>query len=159
MQSPGMYYALPVPGQTHLKVSAIKPYLFLYQNHCYDEVIKNIKSYFLPMARETGTLWEHKKPTASCNHGFASYVLYWLAGICGIVADIKWLDEAEVFRVGKLPAHSEHICFLDEAAAEEGNSSFAESLDGSWQFCYSRAPKLRPVDFYREDFDAEQVYL
>lgn len=127
----------------------------LYQNHCYDEVIKNIKSYFLPMARETGTLWEHKKPTASCNHGFASYVLYWLAGICGIVADIKWLDEAEVFRVGKLPAHSDHICFLDEAEAEEGNSSFAESLDGSWQFCYSRAPKLRPVDFYREDFDAK----
>ncbi len=127
----------------------------LYQNHCYDEVIKNIKSYFLPMARETGTLWEHKKPTASCNHGFASYVLYWLAGICGIVADIKWLDEAEVFRVGKLPAHSDHLCFLDEAEAEEGNSSFAESLDGSWQFCYSRAPKLRPVDFYREDFDAE----
>ena len=126
----------------------------LYQNHCYDEVIKNIKSYFLPMARETGTLWEHKRPTASCNHGFASYVLYWLAGICGIVADIKWLDEAEVFRVGKLPAHSDHLCFLDEAEAEEGNSSFAESLDGSWQFCYSRAPKLRPADFYREDFQA-----
>ena len=60
-----------------------------------------------------------------------------------------------MFRVGKLPAHSDHICFLDEAEAEEGNSSFAESLDGSWQFCYSRAPKLRPVDFYREEFDAE----
>ena len=56
----------------------------LYRDHRYDEVLRNIKSCFLPMARETGTLWEHKKPTASCNHGFASYVIYWLAGICGM---------------------------------------------------------------------------
>lgn len=56
----------------------------LYRNRCYEEVLQNIKSYFLPMARETGTLWEHKKSTGSCNHGFASYVIYWLAGICGL---------------------------------------------------------------------------
>ncbi len=70
-------------------------------------------------------------------------------------ADIKWLDEAGVFRVGKLPAHSDHLCFLNEGEAAGGNSSFAESLNGIWQFCYSKAPKMRPADFYREDFDAE----
>lgn len=30
------------------------------------------------MAEKTGTLWENISDTAGCNHGFASYVLYWL---------------------------------------------------------------------------------
>lgn len=56
----------------------------LYKAGLYDEVIANIRKYFLPMAKKTGTLWEHESPTGSCNHGFASYVIYWLAGIYGI---------------------------------------------------------------------------
>ena len=52
----------------------------LYRQGLFEE----IKEVFLGMAKETGTLWEHTLPTASCNHGFASYVLYWLAGIFGI---------------------------------------------------------------------------
>ena len=56
----------------------------LYRNGMYGEVIKNIIDYFLPMAEETGTLWENEKPTGSCNHGFASYVIRWLAGIYGV---------------------------------------------------------------------------
>lgn len=68
---------------------------------------------------------------------------------------IKWLDEAGIFRVGKLPAHSDHLCFLNEREAEKGSSSFVESLNGTWQFCYSKAPKMRPKDFFREDFHAE----
>ena len=43
-----------------------------------DKVIDNIKGYFLYMAEQTGTLWEKAEPRASCNHGFASHVLYWL---------------------------------------------------------------------------------
>lgn len=61
----------------------------LYENGMYDQVIANIKEYFLPMARETQTLWEHEKPTGSCNHGFASYVIYWLAGIYGVTEKIS----------------------------------------------------------------------
>jgi alpha-L-rhamnosidase len=30
------------------------------------------------MARATGTLWENMTDFASCNHGFASHVAYWL---------------------------------------------------------------------------------
>lgn len=56
----------------------------LYRQGLFEEVIKEIKEVFLGMAKETGTLWEHTLPTASCNHGFASYVLYWLAGVFGI---------------------------------------------------------------------------
>jgi alpha-L-rhamnosidase len=35
------------------------------------------------MAERTGTLWENVDVSASCNHGFASHVIYWLNGIYG----------------------------------------------------------------------------
>lgn len=56
----------------------------LYESGRYEEVLGEIKDFFLPMAKETGTLWEHENPSGSCNHGFASYVIYWLAGIYGV---------------------------------------------------------------------------
>ena len=45
------------------------------------DVLKNIKGYFIHMAERTGTLWEKAETTNSCNHGFASAVLYWLKGM------------------------------------------------------------------------------
>ena len=39
---------------------------------------ENILGYFGYMAERTGTLWENIGTTASCNHGFASYVVTWL---------------------------------------------------------------------------------
>ncbi len=56
----------------------------LYRNGQYEDVLENIRGYFAAMAERTGTLWEHDSPTASCNHGFASHVIYWLAGIYGV---------------------------------------------------------------------------
>ena len=44
----------------------------------HDTVRENIEGYFLYMAEKTGTLWENIGTNASCNHGFASHVLYWL---------------------------------------------------------------------------------
>lgn len=41
-------------------------------------VLDNIREFFGGMAEATGTLWEHNRPTASCNHGFASHVILWL---------------------------------------------------------------------------------
>ena len=38
------------------------------------EILDETKEYFDYMAMRTGTLWEHDKTTASCNHGFASHV-------------------------------------------------------------------------------------
>lgn len=55
----------------------------LYRNGRYEDVLENIRGYFAAMAGRTGTLWEHDSPAASCNHGFASHVIYWLAGIYG----------------------------------------------------------------------------
>ncbi len=43
-----------------------------------EELYDNIKGYFAYMAERTGTLWELTASQASCDHGFASHVLYWM---------------------------------------------------------------------------------
>ncbi len=53
----------------------------LYRNKFYETLLENIKGYFQAMAEQTGTLWEYMAPQASCCHGFASHVLYWLDGM------------------------------------------------------------------------------
>ena len=42
----------------------------------YDRILLEITDYFKNMVKETGTLWEHDSPKASCNHGFASVVAH-----------------------------------------------------------------------------------
>ena len=49
-----------------------------------DTLYDNIKGYFEYMADRTGTLWEHTDTYASCNHGFASHVVYWMKSM-GII--------------------------------------------------------------------------
>ena len=44
----------------------------------YSKIEQNIRDYFSKMAQKTGTLWEHNKEAASCNHCFASHILIWL---------------------------------------------------------------------------------
>lgn len=43
-----------------------------------DQLLREVGDYFAEMAARTGTLWENMTPTASCNHGFASHILYWM---------------------------------------------------------------------------------
>ncbi|MBR3598078.1 MAG: family 78 glycoside hydrolase catalytic domain [Clostridia bacterium] len=50
----------------------------LFEDGEYDKMLKEIESFFLPMAEKTGTLWENMTDYASCCHGFASHVAYWL---------------------------------------------------------------------------------
>lgn len=50
----------------------------LFRDRRYDEMTDEILAFFLPMAEATGTLWENMTDHASCNHGFASHVIYWL---------------------------------------------------------------------------------
>lgn len=55
----------------------------LYNAGLHDQVLQEIEGYFLYMAEKTGTLWENDGDYASCDHGFASHVIYWLHGIFG----------------------------------------------------------------------------
>lgn len=69
--------------------------------------------------------------------------------------DIKWLDDPQVFRVGQLPAHSDHKIYGSEKELERSESSLCQSLNGVWQFAYSVNPKERPEDFYKTDYNSE----
>ena len=43
-----------------------------------DQWLEESTQYFNHMVELTGTLWEHDDIAASCNHGFGSYVVYWI---------------------------------------------------------------------------------
>ena len=67
-------------------------------------------------------------------------------------ADIKWLDNPEVFRVNQLPAHSDHEYYTSYTDLEENNNYLTQSLNGTWKFSYSKNAKIRPVNFYKPQF-------
>lgn len=70
-------------------------------------------------------------------------------------ADIRWLDDPRVFRVGQVPAHSDHAYYADRESMTAGNRTLWQCLDGEWQFCFSVNAGSRPKEFFREDFDRE----
>lgn len=43
-----------------------------------EQLLAEAVGYFLYMAEKTNTLWENDTDFASCNHGFASYVIQWI---------------------------------------------------------------------------------
>ena len=67
-------------------------------------------------------------------------------------ADIKWLDDPEVFRVNQLPAHSDHKYYTSYIDLEENNNYLTQSLNGTWKFSYSKNASIRPVSFYKPQF-------
>ena len=69
-------------------------------------------------------------------------------------ADMKWLDNPEVFKVNQLEAHSDHCYYLDYSDMKKEKNPLLQSLNGQWEFAYSRNVMERPVDFYKETFDA-----
>lgn len=70
--------------------------------------------------------------------------------------ELRWLDDPEIFRVGQMPAHSDHRFFASEEDYGSGESGLVQCLNGTWQFCWSKNAASRPVDFYREDADTSQ---
>ena len=69
-------------------------------------------------------------------------------------ADMKWLDNPEVFRVNQLEAHSDHCYYLDYSDMKKEKNPLFQSLNSQWEFAYSKNVKSRPVNFYEETFDA-----
>ena len=69
-------------------------------------------------------------------------------------ADMKWLDNPEVFKVNQLEAHSDHCYYLDYSDMKKEKNPLLQSLNGQWEFAYSKNAMERPVDFYKETFDA-----
>ena len=69
-------------------------------------------------------------------------------------ADMKWLDNPEVFKVNQLEPHSDHCYYLDYSDMKKEKNPLLQSLNGQWEFAYSKNVMERPFDFYKETFDA-----
>lgn len=70
--------------------------------------------------------------------------------------ELRWLDDPQVFRVGQMPAHSDHRFFGSEEEYRNGKSGLVQCLNGTWQFCWSKNAVDRPADFWREDADTSR---
>ena len=68
---------------------------------------------------------------------------------------MKWLDNPEVFLVNQLEAHSDHTYYESYEALEKKENALIQSLNGQWEFAFSKNVKSRPENFYEEDFDAK----
>lgn len=68
-------------------------------------------------------------------------------------ADLKWLDDPQTYRVNQLPAHSDHRYYRSVSEVQAQQSSFVQSLDGTWRFAFAQTPSERPVGFEQPDYD------
>ncbi|MCI8422201.1 MAG: beta-galactosidase [Lawsonibacter sp.] len=68
-------------------------------------------------------------------------------------ADVNWLTDPTVFRVNRLDAHSDHVCYASPQELAREETSLRQSLDGCWQFAWSPTPASRPSDFWKEGYD------
>ena len=67
----------------------------------------------------------------------------------------EW-ENTEIFGINKEPAHCTLMPFdeIDDALQKpREKSQFYKSLNGKWKFNWVQAPKSRPVDFFKTDFD------
>lgn len=76
----------------------------------------------------------------------------------------EW-EDPRVNAINREPAHATLVPYADEASARRGAlayapnaprapvSAFVRSLNGRWKFHWVREPSLRPVEFYRPDYD------
>ena len=63
-------------------------------------------------------------------------------------ADIKWLDNPEIYRINQIAAHSDHEYYLNYEDMNKQNHKLVQSLNGQWSFHFSKNAKNRPVNFY-----------
>ncbi len=71
-------------------------------------------------------------------------------------AELSWLEDPEVFRVGRLDAHSDHHFYETKEDMRRGNETLRQSLNGTWKFYWSRSPRERPMDFFQKGADLSQ---
>ncbi len=87
----------------------------------------------------------------------------WATVLCGatscLAAEVPLPPEIEneqILNIGKQPWHATLMPYanMNEAlAAKRSVSSFALSLNGQWKFNWVKRPELRPIDFYKTDFN------
>ena len=68
--------------------------------------------------------------------------------------DMKWLDNPEIFRVNQLDAHSDHNYYISYEDIKKKENHLQQSLNGQWEFNFSKNVMSRPEKFYEDNFDA-----
>ncbi|MDD5152250.1 MAG: beta-galactosidase, partial [Flavobacterium sp.] len=66
-----------------------------------------------------------------------------------------WENE-QVIGINKEPAHSVYTPYatINQVLTDYANESpYYQSLNGSWKFTRVKSPDMRPVDFYKTDFN------
>ena len=85
LRKEGVY---PLVAKSNMFIGNYLRFFYLAQNKEYDRILAEMTDYFRLMVEKTGTLWEHDKSKASCNHGFASVaahlILQCIAGYQGV---------------------------------------------------------------------------
>ena len=69
-------------------------------------------------------------------------------------ADMKWLDNPEIFRVNQLDAHSDHNYYMSYEDIKKKENHLQQSLNGQWEFNFSKNVMSRSEKFYEDNFDA-----
>ena len=69
-------------------------------------------------------------------------------------ADMKWLDNPEIFRVNQLDAHSDHNYYISYEDIKKKENHLQQSLNGQWEFNFNKNVMSRPEKFYEDNFDA-----
>lgn len=65
-------------------------------------------------------------------------------------ASLDWLCNPEIFQVNREQAHSDHSFTLY-------GQNPKQSLNGTWKFSYADCPADRKQDFYKQEFDIEEL--
>ena len=67
--------------------------------------------------------------------------------------DIEMIKNPHIFKVGCIPAHSDHVFYASSEEMKAGKTSFRFSLDGIWKFAYAKNPSSAPAGFEKKDMD------
>lgn len=69
--------------------------------------------------------------------------------------DTAW-DDVSVYKINREDAHTIAIPFSNESDVQNKTleeSSYFQSLDGTWKFYWAKDPDAKPTDFYKTDFN------
>ena len=86
---------------------------------------------------------------------FISILVLTLFTNLSIAQQHDWENE-QVIGINKEPAHSVYIPYasINQALANYANESpFYQCLNGTWKFNWVKSPDMRPIDFYKTDFN------
>lgn len=83
-----------------------------------------------------------------------------ITSLTALAQDLPEWQDKDAFRAGQLPPHALVIPYVNGKGSEQQiadqryeKSPWYESLNGKWEFKWTKNPSNRPAEFYKPDFD------